>query len=137
MVRQISVLPAASTSQAPEGEEGADLADWLSRDLRAKGTPSRPPPTHEPPPPDPETAALVGWLARDLTPNHSVRPPVSAPPSEPPRLHQDAAPIAPVPIAAIEEATPTAPALDATAPALDVTAPALDVTAPALDATAP
>ena len=137
MVRQISVLPAASKSQAPDGEEGADLADWLSRDLRAKGTPSRPPPgdvtqpSDAPPPADPEASALVGWLARDLTPKHSVRPHASAAPvAQPaplPSEHLPAAPIAPVPIAVIE-AAPFAPALDAKldAPPGEAVAPELE-----------
>jgi hypothetical protein len=81
MVRQTSV---STLEETPNGVEAPDLGDWLTQALRAKGSlvPSRPPP--EPPPPRPSEvevqgpdASLGGWLALDLTPKHSVRPPLA------------------------------------------------------------
>ena len=74
MVRQISVSkppPGASSSDASE------LGNWLTRDLRPKGTPlpSRPPTE---PPPEPGHGAprdsLGDWLRRDLRPKNSTPP---------------------------------------------------------------
>jgi len=70
-MRQLSVsIPPAPPGEAPS----SDLGDWLTRDLRAKGSPL---PSARPPAPNAEErerAELAGWLARDLKPKHSLHP---------------------------------------------------------------
>lgn len=68
-------------SNPPEpGSDSPDLARWLTRDLRAKGTPL---PSRAPTQPpegglEGEQAALAAWLGRDLKPKQS-RPPAASP----------------------------------------------------------
>jgi hypothetical protein len=86
MVRQILV---STPPAAPVPSEGPDLGRWLTQELRAKGSSlsSPPPPATEPSAPEvpraplvvDEESPLVGWLAQDLTPKHSVRPASSLP----------------------------------------------------------
>jgi hypothetical protein len=67
------------------------LGSWLARDLRVKGSPL----SSHPPAPSAEERAraeLVGWLARDLKPKHSLRP--SAVPPEPRVPQPSPAPLA-------------------------------------------
>jgi hypothetical protein len=93
MIRQNPVPNSQQTSQ--EGD--AELARWLTRDLRVKGAPLSSPPGAASTSAPSEAEVLAGWLVQDLTPKHSVRPRASLAPSEPPP---------PAPLAAAPSAPP-------------------------------
>ncbi len=118
MVRQILV---STPPAAPAPSEGPDLGRWLTQELRAKGRPISSSPPSSPSEVGPEAplapvivsdeSPLVGWLARDLTPKHSVRPAASLdgpPPSSPASLPPEASEAAP-PAALESEPSPARP----------------------------